>query len=62
MLVPISNLVGEGGHTKIARANKAKKQPWHWDAVHQNAFDNIKATFARDVALAYPDYSQLTGN
>ena len=25
---------------------------------YQIAFDNIKATFARDVVLAYPDYSQ----
>ena len=28
------------------------------DDVHQNAFDNIKATIARDVTLAYSDYSQ----
>ncbi len=35
-----------------------KKQLWHWDVVHQEAFDNIKATTACDVSLAYPDYSQ----
>jgi hypothetical protein len=28
------------------------------DEVYQIAFDNIKATIARDVLLAYPDYSQ----
>ena len=34
------------------------KVPWHWDKVHQQAFDNVKATIARDVTLAYPDYNQ----
>jgi len=58
MLVQLTNLVDKCGHTKITRANKTKKRPWHWDAVHQNAFDNVKATIARDVTLAYPDYSQ----
>eukprot|EP00804_Cyclotella_cryptica_P007673 CCRYP_015241-RA/>CCRYP_015241-RA protein AED:0.45 eAED:0.64 QI:0/0/0/1/0/0/2/0/170 len=32
--------------------------PWHWDDIHQQAFDTVKATIARDVTLAYPDYSQ----
>jgi hypothetical protein len=31
---------------------------WHCDEVHQIAFDNVKATIASDVVLAYPDYSQ----
>ncbi len=31
---------------------------WYWDEIHQIAFDNVKATIARDVVLAYPDYSQ----
>ena len=31
---------------------------WHWDEVHYIAFDNVKATIARDVVLAYPDCSQ----
>ncbi|KAL7501887.1 hypothetical protein ACHAXN_000059, partial [Cyclotella atomus] len=39
-------------------ANKTKKRAWYWDEVHQIAFDNIKATIARDVVLAYPDYSK----
>jgi hypothetical protein len=34
------------------------KRSWHWDAVHQQAFDNVKQTLARDVTLPYPDYSQ----
>ena len=58
MLAPLTDLVGECRHTKITRANKTKQQPWHWDAVHQTAFDNIKATIACDVTLAYPDYLQ----
>jgi hypothetical protein len=31
---------------------------WHWDEVHQIAFDNVMATIARDVVLAYSDYLQ----
>ena len=57
MLAPLSNLVGECGHTKVTRANKTKKVSWHWDEVHQQAFDNVKATIARDVNLAYPGYT-----
>ena len=58
MLTPLTSLVGECGHTKVIRAKKTKKRAWHWDEVHQIAFDSIKATIARDVVLAYPDYSQ----
>ncbi len=29
------------------------------DAVHQRAFDHVKATIAKDVVLAYPDYSKV---
>eukprot|EP00804_Cyclotella_cryptica_P013535 CCRYP_017229-RA/>CCRYP_017229-RA protein AED:0.35 eAED:0.35 QI:0/0/0/1/0/0/2/0/266 len=58
ILAPLTNLVGECGHTKVTRANKTKKRLWHWDDVHQQAFDTVKATIAGDVTLAYPDYSQ----
>ena len=58
MLAPLTSLVGECGHTKVTRAKKTKKKAWHWDEVHQIAFDNEKATIARDVVLAYPDYSK----
>ena len=58
MLAPLTSLVGECGHTKVTRAKKAKKQTWHWDEVHQIAFDHIKATITRDLVLAYPDYSK----
>eukprot|EP00804_Cyclotella_cryptica_P004378 CCRYP_006796-RA/>CCRYP_006796-RA protein AED:0.34 eAED:0.38 QI:0/0/0/1/0/0/3/0/249 len=58
ILAPLTNLVGECGYTKVTRANKTKKKPWHWDDIHQEAFDTVKATIASDVTLAYPDYSQ----
>ena len=57
MLTPLSSLVGECGHTKVTRAQKTKKVPWHWDGVHQKAFDHATAVIAKDVTLAYPDYS-----
>ena len=46
------------GTPKSQRLTKQRKKPWHWDPVHQQAFDTVKATIARDVTLAYPDYSQ----
>jgi len=58
MLAPITSLVGECGHTKVTKANNKKKHPWHWDMVHQQAFNDVKATIAKDVVLAYPDFSQ----
>ena len=58
MLAPLSNLVGECGHTKVTKAKKTKKVPWHWDKTHQQAFGKVKATIAKDVTLAYPDYTQ----
>eukprot|EP00804_Cyclotella_cryptica_P030506 CCRYP_008540-RA/>CCRYP_008540-RA protein AED:0.42 eAED:0.60 QI:0/0/0/1/0/0/2/0/100 len=45
--------------TNLGYQNKEK--PWHWDAIHQQAFDTVKATIAADVTLAYPDYSQGFG-
>ncbi len=58
MLAPLSSLVGECGHTKVTRANKTKKHPWYWGTVHQKAFDDVKTTIAKDVVLAYPDFSR----
>jgi len=43
---------------QVTKANKTRKVPWHSDKIHQQAFDNIKATIAKDVTLAYPDYMQ----
>jgi hypothetical protein len=58
MLATLTSLVGECSLTKVTRAKKTKKKAWHWDEVHQIAFDNVKATIAKDASLAYPDYSE----
>ncbi len=49
MLAPLTSLVGECGQTKISKAKGTKKVPWHWDEVHQRAFDHVKATIAKDI-------------
>ncbi len=59
MLTPLTSLVGECGQTKTTRAKRTKMVPWHWDAVHQRAFNHIKATIIKDVVLAYPDFSKV---
>ena len=58
MLSLVTNLVGECGHTKATWVTMTKCKPWHWDDMHQTAFNNIKTAIAKDVVLAYPDYSQ----
>jgi len=61
MLAPLSDLVAECGTTKAqkkAGKKKIKKPAWHWDAIHQKAFDEIKEVIARDVVLAYPDFDE----
>jgi hypothetical protein len=59
MLAILTSLVGECGQTKVTRAKGTKKVPWHWDEVHQRAFDHVKATIAREVVLAYWDFSKV---
>ncbi len=44
---------------KPLKLKGTKKVPWHWDEVHQRAFNNVKATITKDVVLAYPDYSKV---
>ncbi len=60
MLAPLTSLVGESCQTKAPRAKGTKKVPWHWDEVHQRAFDHVKATIAKGVLLAYPGYSKVS--
>ena len=57
MLTPLTDLVGECGHTKVTKAKGTLKAPWHWDEIPQEAFDQVKATICQDVVLAYPDFS-----
>ncbi len=59
MLAPLTSLVGECGQTKVTRAKGTKKAPWHWDEVHQRAFNDVKASIARELVLACPDYSEV---
>jgi hypothetical protein len=59
MLAPFTSLVGECSQTKSTKAKGTKKVPWHWDEVHQRAFNHVKATIAKDVVLAYLDYSKV---
>jgi hypothetical protein len=59
MLAPLTNLVGECGESKTTKKNKTKKKPWQWwESIHQQAFDNVKATIAKEVVLAYPDFTK----
>jgi hypothetical protein len=37
---------------------QGEKKPWHWDSIHQLAFDNVKTTIAKEVVLAYPDFTK----
>ncbi len=60
MLAPLTDLVGECGEIKITKRNKSKKKPWRWESIHQQAFDNVKATIAKEVVLAlYADASTM---
>jgi hypothetical protein len=56
-VTPFTSLVGECGQTKVTKAKETNKIPWHWDKVHQRAFNHVKATIAKEVVLAYPDSS-----
>ncbi len=29
-----------------------------WESIHQQAFDNVKATVAKEAVLAYPDFTK----
>jgi hypothetical protein len=56
MLAPLTDLVGECRETKTTRMNKTKKNPWQWDPIHHQVFDNVKAAIAKETVLAYPDF------
>ena len=58
LFAPLTSLVRDFCHTKNTRAKKTKTKTWHQDDDHQNALNDIKTTIAKDVALAYPDYSK----
>ena len=58
MLAPLTDLVAECGLSKTEKQAKKKKRGWYWTDVHEKAFQRVKETIARDVMLAYPDFSQ----
>ena len=58
MLAPLTDLVAQCGVTKATKKKGTKKIPFYWNETHQKAFDGMKRTIARDVILAYPDYSK----
>jgi hypothetical protein len=58
MLAPLTDLVGECGETKATKKNGTKKKPWKWESIHQQAFDNVKVTIAKEVVLANPDFTK----
>jgi hypothetical protein len=59
MLAPLTSLFRECSQTKTTNTKGTKKVPWHWDEVHQRAFNHIKATITKGVVLAYPDYLKV---
>ena len=65
MLAPLTDLVGECGHTKITKKKGTKKQPWYWSDMHQKAFDAIKQVldqWGKDVAEIQGDYQAGSDN
>ncbi len=58
MLAPLTDLVGDSGETKATKKNGTKQKPWRWESIYQQAFDNVKATIAKEVVLAYPDFTK----
>jgi hypothetical protein len=58
MLAPLTDLVRECRETKANKRNGSKKKPWRWDSMHQQAFDNAKSTIAKEVVLAFPDFTK----
>ncbi len=60
MLAPVTSVVGECGSVKDSKTKKKRKpcKPWHRGTEHQQAFDDLSASIAHEVTIAYPDYSQ----
>ena len=58
LIAPLTDLIGECGETKTTKKKKTKKKPFYWSEVHNQAFEAIKKVIAREVMLAYPDYSE----
>jgi hypothetical protein len=57
-LAPLTDLAGECRETKATKRNGTKKKPWKWESIHQQAFDDVGATIAKEIVLAYPDFTK----
>jgi hypothetical protein len=38
------------------KEKQGEEVAWRWDPIHQAVFDDVKATIAKEVVLAYPDF------
>ncbi len=44
---------------KSPSPKEPKLVPWYWAEVHQKALDDVKATIAKEVVLAYPYFDKV---
>jgi len=58
VLAPLTDLVGECGHTKVTKKNKKKKKAFYWNDTHESAFLYLKKLVAREITLAYPYFNE----
>jgi hypothetical protein len=58
MLAPLTDLVGKCRETKDTKKNGIKNNKWRWEYLHQQVFDSVKATIAKEVVMAYPDFTK----
>ncbi len=42
----------------VGKKNGTKKKLWRWESIHQQAFENVKATITKEVVLAYQDFTK----
>jgi hypothetical protein len=58
MLAPLTDYVGLCSKMKTTKKNKTKKKPWQLDPIHQQVFVEVGAAIAKEVVLAYPNFSK----
>ena len=58
ILSPLTDLVGECGDKTSNKKKKSRGKKFHWDDVHQKAFDEMKKIVSREISMAYPDFSK----
>jgi hypothetical protein len=59
MLALLTSLVGECGQTKVTKSKGTRNIPWYRAKIHQKAFNNVKATIAKEVVLAYLNFDKV---